>query len=152
MGRVLSCRRKAGEGATGEGRTIQDQNQIMKLDLFERYKGVTGVYWFKFREKVTYVGKANCILSRVKSHKNRFAGYSKFEALPCNKYTEKLSYLEATCFLKLCECYFIEDLNPIENKTRVNFMENWRKSVITHKRVYYLIEEVFSINDRMRLQ
>ena len=124
----------------------------MKLDLFERYKGVTGVYWFKFRETVVYVGKANCIFSRVKSHKNRFARYSKFEALPCNKYTEKLSYLEATCFLRLCECYYIEILNPVENRTKGNFIRNWRNSAITHKRVYRLIDEVFSINDRLRLQ
>ena len=125
---------------------------MMNLDLFESYKGITGVYWFKFREKVTYVGKANCILSRVKSHKNRFAGYSKFEAFPCNKYTEKLSYLEATCFLKLCECYFIEYLNPIENRTRGNFVENWRKSVVTHKRVFHLIEKVIGVTERMSLE
>ena len=125
---------------------------MMNLDLFESYKGITGVYWFKFREKVTYVGKANCILSRVKSHKNRFAGYSKFEALPCNKYTEKLSYLDATCFLRLCECYYIEILNPVENRTKGNFIRNWRNSAITHKRVYHLIDEVFSINDRLRLK
>ena len=125
---------------------------MMNLDLFERYKGLTGVYWFKFRETVAYVGKANCILSRVKSHKNRFAGYSKFEAFPCNKYTEKLSYLDATCFLRLCECYHIEILNPVENRIKGNFIRNWRNSAITHERVYHRIDEVFRINDRLRLQ
>lgn len=124
----------------------------MNLNLFERYEGITGVYWFKFRETVAYVGKANCILSRVKSHKNRFAGYSKFEAFPCNKYTEKLSYLDATRFLRLCECYYIEMLNPVENRTKGNFIGNWRNSAITHERVYHLIDEVFRINDRLGLQ
>lgn len=125
---------------------------MMNLDLLERYEGVIGVYWFEFGEMVAYVGKANCIFSRVKAHKNRFSGYSKFKAFPCNKYMEKLSYLEATCFLKLCECYFIEYLNPIENKTKGNFFRNWMKSGITHKRVFHLIDEVFGVNDKARLQ
>ena len=124
----------------------------MNLDSFESYKGITGVYWFKFRETVAYVGKANCIFSRVKGHKNRFSGHSKFEAFPCNKYIESLSYLEATCFLKLCECYFIDVMNPSENKTKGKFFQKWMQSGITHKRVYHLIDEVFSINDRLRLQ
>ena len=124
----------------------------MNLDLFQRYKGITGVYWFWFEETIAYVGKANCILSRVKSHGDRFAAYSKFQAFPCNKYIENLSYSDATCFLKLFECYFIEMFNPIENRTSAKFIENWRKSFMTHRRVYHLIDKVFSINDKLTIQ
>jgi hypothetical protein len=124
----------------------------MNLDLFQKYKGMTGIYWFWFEETIAYVGKANCILSRVKSHGERFAGYSKFEAHPLNKYIENTSYSEATCFLKLCECYYIEMLNPIENRTSGKFIENWRKSFMTHKRVYHLIDKVLSVNERIRIQ
>ena len=124
----------------------------MNLDLFQKYKGMTGIYWFRFEETVAYVGKANCILSRVKSHGDRFAGYSKFEARPLNKYIEKLSYYEATCFLKICECYYIDILNPLENKTNVGFIRNWMNIGITHRRVYDLIDKLFSVNDRMKIQ
>jgi hypothetical protein len=124
----------------------------MNLDLFQRYKGITGVYWFWFEETIAYVGKANCIFSRVKSHGERFARYSKFEAHPLNKYTENMSYSDATCFLKLCECHYIDILNPLENKTNGNFIRNWMNSGITHKRVYHLIDELFIINDRTRMQ
>ena len=124
----------------------------MNLDFFQKYKGATGIYWFWFKETIAYVGKANCILSRVESHGERFAGYSKFEAHPFNKYIESMSYSDATCFLKLCECYYIETLNPIENRTSGKFIENWRKSFMTHKRVYHLIDEAFNINKRMTIQ
>lgn len=123
----------------------------MNLDLFERYKGVTGIYWFKFGETVVYVGKANCIFSRVKGHKNRFLGYWYFEAFPINKYIQKLSYLDATCFLKLCECYYIEMLNPSENKNKGNFFQNWLRSGITNKRAHVMIDELFRVNERMLL-
>jgi hypothetical protein len=124
----------------------------MNLDSFQQYKGMTGIYWFWFEETIAYVGKANCILSRVKSHGERFAEYSKFEAHPLNKYIENTSYTEATCFLKLCECFYIEKFNPIENRTKGNFIQNWRKSAITHRRVYHLIDKVFSVTARMSLE
>ena len=124
----------------------------MNLDLFQRYKGITGVYRFWFGETIAYVGKANCIFSRVKSHGDRFAGYSNFEAHPLNKYTENMSYSDATCFLKLCECYYIEVLNPLENKTKGRFIENWRKSFMAHERVYHLIDKVFGVTARMSLK
>ena len=124
----------------------------MNLDLFQKYKGTTGIYWFWLEETIAYVGKANCILSRVKSHGNRFSGYSKFEACSFNKYIESMSYSDATCFLKLCECYFIETLNPIENKTKGDFFKNWRKSFMTHERVYHLIDKAFSPNERIMIQ
>lgn len=125
---------------------------MMNLDLFERYKGITGVYWFEFRETVVYVGKANCIFSRVKGHKNRFSGYSKFGAFQCNKYIESLSYLEATCFLKICECYFIDAMSPSENKTKGKFFQKWMQSGITHKRVFAMIDELFCVTEKMSLK
>ena len=124
----------------------------MNLDFFQKYKGATGIYWFWFKETIAYVGKANCILSRVESHGERFAGYSKFEAHPFNKYIESMSYSDATCFLKLFECYFIEMFNPIENRTSAKFIENWRKSFMTHRRVYRLIDKVFNINNKLTIQ
>ena len=123
----------------------------MNLDALERYKGVTGIYWFRFGETVVYVGKANCIFSRVKGHKNRFDGYSGFRAFPINKYIESLSYLDAICFLKLCECYFIEMFQPSENKTKGNFIQNWMRSAITNKRAHVMIDELFRVNEKMRL-
>lgn len=116
------------------------------LQEFERYRGLTGCYAFFKEKECMYVGKATCIFSRVRAHRDRFHKYSHFFAWVGNKHMEGMDYKNGAAFLRLMEAFFTDLWRPIENKQRVAFASLLWKSGGT-KQAFLKAVEIAGIRD-----
>lgn len=81
------------------------------------FLGVSGLYsfWGKHEECI-YVGKADCLMSRIQRQMNRFDYAESIVVEPIS--IQGLGYLEVKQLLRIREAMLIELENPIENICR----------------------------------
>ena len=73
---------------------------------------------FYDENRCLYVGKADCIGSRVRHHLGRMRGYRRFAALNVGEHVMGLDYKNTKHYLHMMEAYFIHMERPVMNRVR----------------------------------
>lgn len=76
-----------------------------------------------------YVGKADCLKSRLKTHFKKRSDIESVEIVDLRQQTSKLDYENTKAYLKFKEAQLIEMLNPIENIVRPKITPEYWQSL-----------------------
>jgi excinuclease UvrABC nuclease subunit len=97
--------------------SIEDPEYNFVCGLSDKYKDRVGIYIIYDGETCAYVGKADCLMSRMRYHFRRFK-VTKIHFYDMTEVIVGLTYKETKDILRVREAQLIHKLNPVHNIVR----------------------------------
>jgi hypothetical protein len=107
--------------------SIEDPEYNFVCGLGDKYKDKTGIYIIYNGETCLYVGKADCLMSRMRYHFRRFK-ITKIHFYDMTEVIVGLAYKETKDILRVREAQLIHKLKPVHNIVRPKMLSIFNSS------------------------
>jgi len=97
--------------------SIEDPEYDFQFGIGDKYKDRVGIYMIYDGETCTYVGKADCLMSRMRYH-CRTRKITKIHFYDMTEVIVGLTYKETKDILRVREAQLIHKFNPVHNIVR----------------------------------
>jgi len=103
------------------------KNLLQKIENLTEIIGLYALY--NDDQLCVYVGKADCLKSRLKTHLKKRSNIDAIEIVDLRKQTSQMDYENTKAYLRFKEAQLIEVLNPLENIMRPKITPEYWQSL-----------------------